>query len=538
MRALVAALAVSVLLPLSASAASNNETSQAAQFVRQGDYARARDVAAEGLRRDPRDARLQYLNALAHHLAAEAGDTKAFDLARVGYLAAAKFAPNDYWSHYMLGSLDFERGAWPEAQEQFAAAAMSQPDDWRALTALSAASYYGGDAGLARLAAERAAKLAPTQPETLRMAALTAAASGDAASAARYCSAYANANGGDAASLQTRTALLVRTAALDAPLTTAPAATAETPVVPEAALPNQMLAEVTIILSDNVKDTARGLNLLDGLRLQYGYDNTAIGNAITGGPDSFQRTITQKISVPQLDYNLNIFNRSGESYNVLARPTLTAYLSEESSFFVGQTVNLEASGINLGVIQPINAGVTLKLTPQSISGQTVKFRVDVSRSFFSNQRFGTFEKQLNTFKQQVAATAQLDFGQTLILSGLSETVYDGVRNETPILGEVPVFDMLFSRRTSRSKQTSVLILVTPLAPMVTTLDRRFDRTGMTKKIADLWTTLIDPSSDMAAVAARLSHAPVFTRAEEGDVRMRSAEDAALREQALASLLPK
>jgi Flp pilus assembly protein TadD len=536
MRVLAAAIAVSVLLPVSGVAAQTSETVQAAQLVRQGDYARARDVAAEGLRRDPRDARLQYVNAFAHHLAAEAGDTKAFDLARVGYLAAAKFAPNDYWSHYMLGSLDFERGAWVEAQEQFAAAAMSQPDDWRALTALAAASYHGGDAGLARLAAERAAKLAPAQPEVLRMAALTAAAGGDAATAARYCRAYASANGSDAASLESRTALLVRTAALDAaPEAASPAA----PITqPEATLANQMLAEVTIILSDNVKDTARGLNLLDGLRLQYGYDNTAIGNALTGGPDSFQRTITQKISVPQLDYNLNIFNRSGESYNVLARPTLTAYLSEESSFFVGQTVNLEASGINLGVIQPIDAGVTLKLTPQAISGQTVKFRVDVSRSFFSNQRFGSFEKQLNTFKQQVAATAELTFGQTLVLSGLSETVYDGVRNETPILGEVPVFDTLFSRRTSRNKQTSVLILVTPLAPMTMVLDRRIDRTGLTKKITDLWTTLIDPSSDLAAVSARLSHAPVFTRANDGDVRISGASDAALREQALASLVAK
>jgi hypothetical protein len=366
----------------------------------------------------------------------------------------------------------------------------------------------------------------------VRVAALVSAANGDAAAAARYCTSYAQIGGANAEPLKLRSAQLVRTAALD----NAPAPSEAQPEALEAALPNQMLAEVTIILSDNVRDTGRGLNLLDGLRLQYGYDNSATGSTITGGPDSFQRTITQKISVPQLDYNLNIFNRTGESYNVLARPTLTAYLSEESTFFVGQTVNLETSGVNLGTIQPIDAGVTLKLTPQAISGQTVKFRVDVSRSFFSNQRFGSFDKQLNTFKQQVAATAELNFGQTLILSGLSETVYDGVRNETPGLSDVPVLDLLFSRQTSRNKQTSVLILVTPLAPLTASLDRRASRTGLTKRIADLWTTLIDPSSDVAAIAARLSRAPVFTRAQADDLRISGAEDAGIRGLALASVM--
>jgi len=504
-----------------------SEAAAVATALRVGDLKGARDKAADGLQRNPHDARLQFLNGLAYHLTAEAGDAAAYDLARVGYESSLRFDPNDFWADYMLGVLEFERGAWRKSQERFAAALLQRPDDARALAGLAAASYYAGDASLASLAGERAAAIAPGDPEVLKIAAMGAAAGADPSRAERYLAAFRAAGGRAPEALAARIGHLSRTAALDAvepavgapPLTSAP--------------PDQMLAEVTIILTEDTRNTGRGLNLLDGLRLQFGYENTT--EDVSGHPlDTFQRTVTHRIALPEVDYNLNIFNRSGENYHVLARPTLSAYLGEPSEFFAGRVISVQVSGVNLSTLQSVDAGVSLKLTPQQMEGDRVKFRIEATRSFFSPLQFGSFPNEISVFKQQVAATAELDYGQTLILSGLSETVYDGTRNDTPGVADIPVVRLLFSRHDVQARQTSVLILVTPLRPVAMALPRRLDREGAAAKVAELWASLVDPQSDAAAIADRLSHARVFSRAESGDIAVESLEGPAILGEALAA----
>lgn len=520
--------AAAAATPAAAGSPASRAIDAVADALRRNDLRAARDAAADGLQRNPHDARLQFLNGLTYHLAAERGDASAYDLARVGYESSLRFDPNDFWPSYMLGALELERANWPEAQARFATALLRRPDDARALAGLATASYYAGDAALASLAGERAASLSPRDPRVLRIAAMSQAAAGDDAGAARFLKAYAAAGGDAAPALGERLEGLRRTAALDERPLAAPGASEP------AAPPDQMLAEVTIILTEDTHNTGRGLNLLDGLRLQFGYDNTSVD--VSGHPlDTFQRTVTHKIALPEVDYNLNIFNRSGESYHVLARPTLSAYLGEPSDFFAGRVVSVQVSGVNLASLQSIDAGVSLRLTPQKMTGERVKFRIEATRSFFSPLQFGSFPNELSVFKQQVAATAELEYGQTLILSGLSEAVYDGTRNDTPGLGDVPGVRLLFSRHETQQRQTSVLILVTPLRSMSVSLPRRTDRQGDADRITRLWTSLVDPQSDMAAVTARLSQAHVFSRAERGDIALGGAQEPRLLGDALASI---
>ncbi|HVN01896.1 MAG TPA: hypothetical protein VMT68_16980 [Caulobacteraceae bacterium] len=532
------ALAVAVAVPATATLAggapsgepaARQEAAAAAAALRSGDLAAAHTAAERGLQRDPRDAELQFLNGLAYHLAAARGDAGAYDLARVGYESSLRFDPNAYWPSYMLGALEFERGDWRAAEQRFSAAALRAPDDWRALSGLAASSYYAGDPGLAWLAAERAAKLAPREPQVLRVAALAADAAGDDAAAARLASAYAAAGGAKPAALTERLARLGRTAGLDAVADASPDAP------PQLAAPNnQMMVEVTIILSEDTRQTGVGLNLLDGLRLQYSYDlsQTLLSGSV---PRNFQRTVTQKIAIPEVDYNLNIFNRSGEDYHVLARPTLSAFLGQPSEFFAGRDVSVEVSGVNLGSLQTISAGVRLKLTPLAIDGDRVRFQLDAERSFFSPLVFGTIDKQISVFKQNVSATAELDYGQTLILSGLSETFYDKTHSIAPGLGDAPIVGLLLSRREGLERQTSVMILVTPLRPLGMSLPQRVGREGEAARIAQLWTSVVEPTADITAITERLGHARLFTRAEREDMSIGGAQDARLVGEALAAM---
>ncbi len=528
----------------------------AVEALEKGDLDAAHEAANGVLHQNPREGRLQYLNGLAYHLAAEKGDASAADLARVGYETSLRFNPNDFWSNYMLGALEFERGNWKEAQEHFSDAVLRRPDDWRAMAGLAGASYYAGDAGLASMAGERAAVLAPHEQQALRVAALTDAAVGDDAGADRYLAAYTEA-GGDKA-LAARIDRLKRTAAVDAsgypsppPAGAVPPGPASQGMPPQAApgypgpaaVPpsespspvaqpdNQMIAEVTIILSDDTAVQNRGVNLLDGLTMQFGFEDSRV--EVGGTPvQSLQQTITRTITIPTITYNLNILNNQKQFYWVLGRPTLTAYVGEQSTFFVGHTLHVAVSGVNLGSLEQVDAGVSLKLLPISIAGNHVKFHIDADRSFLDPVPLPGFTQEISIFKEQASATAELDYGQTLILSGMEENVYDADKSVTPGLFNLPVIGEFFGRREVNEQRTSVLILVTPVPPVALALPRRMTRDGGAERVADLWTSLIDPQTDIAAIAERLKNWHAYTRAGIEDLQISGPGDAKLLSEAL------
>jgi hypothetical protein len=82
-----------------------------------------------------------------------------------------------------------------------------------------------------------------------------------------------------------------------------------------AAGPNQISLDVAIILSQNTHRERTGLNLRDGLSLQYGSSRnstrTITRDSGTQLGKSYQRVLTASISIPQINDNLNPFDRGG-----------------------------------------------------------------------------------------------------------------------------------------------------------------------------------------------------------------------------------
>jgi type II secretory pathway component GspD/PulD (secretin) len=196
------------------------------------------------------------------------------------------------------------------------------------------------------------------------------------------------------------------------------------------------------------------------------------------------------------------------------------------------TPTVGVSGVNLGTVQPIDVGVGLKVTPERIDGSKVKFQVNANRSFLSREQIGTFQEALTTFKQLVNATAEVEFGQTLLLSALSEKVRDATFSKTPGLGDVPGVSALFNDRTALNRTESLLVLVTPLrSTTIATRDREPATT--VERLRKGWSTWIDPNSSVDAVLSRLESQQFFGKPEVGDVRWRSALTPALLQEALA-----
>lgn len=486
--------------------------SRAVAALRAGDSLAAIPLLTELAARQPLDARSQTMLALAWQLRGN-GDSQAADMALAGYDLAIRAEPGQFWPSALAGRTAFDQGRYGAALEHFSRAALIQPADARILSGVAAAAYLDGDAALAHAAAARAVKLdqAPS-PALLRMAAILAQANG--ASPDPYLARLPSA---DADALRPRLTQISQTAELDQ----SGAALADVQSAQEAA-PQQISLDVAILLSQNTERSRTGFNLLDGLSLQYGASRQATRQIaqIDTGPrtNSYQRVITGSISIPQLNYNLNLFNRGGQRYTVVARPQLSAYLGSESEFFVGRSMKVAVSGVNLGSLEQIDIGIEMKVTPIEVTETGTKVRIEVGRSFLTADPAGNFAEAITTFRQKVAATAEIRFGQTLLLSGLSETVRDKTYSKTPGLGDVPLLGLAFNERNETTREDSVMVLVTPARPLALA-GKPFARAEHAAKLAELWSRAIDPASNADHAADRLGSALRYSRMLRSDVTM-------------------
>ncbi len=508
----------------------------AEQALRAGRWEQAQAPLARLLQQDLRNGQLQFLHALTEEGIGRERDRARLDLAAVGYANAERFAPGSYWALLQLGFLELERGQYRAAQSRFAEAVLDQPKRWEAFYGLGVASYYRRDLPLMRLAAQRSLELAPEQRDAMRLSAFALAVAGESQAGVMAQKLVASGDDADARYAMRRVAeyLEVAPAQRETPLgeqdgeSSPPAPLAQNP---SGAL-NQVVVEVTILLNSVLDQANRGVNLFDGLRVLYGYSNTLSQISGSLGRES-TRTITSQISTPQLDYSLNLFNDSGQYYSVVARPSITAHLGRESQFFAGRTLNVAVSGINLGQLQPIDVGVQLKVTPEAIDDKRVVFNLDAARSFLSQDQIGTFDSSLTTFRQSVSATADVEFGQTLVLSALSEQVNDKSFSKVPGVGDVPVANWFTRRSSDIRRQESLIILVTPTLPLnISTPDTPESRERSVEQLLALWNQRVEPTSDIPEIIRRLKQSRWLRAPESGDLRLRLPQAAQWRREAI------
>lgn len=546
--ALAACLALSLALPEAAHAARRNKVEAPADLsqvaaesllergvagLRSGDPAQAVQALSELASRQPRNGTAQALLGLSYQLSAER-DPQALDLALAGYDIALRSEPGLYWPAAMAGRGAFDQGKYDEALAFFARAALLRPQDGPTLSAVAAAAYMNGDAALASLAAGRAAAIQPgPNGENLRLAALAAAANGEADLARQRLATLGAQFPAVAADTTARVETLLQTAALDAP------GGADAADMAPAVAPDQVSLDVAIILSQNTQRERSGFNLLDGLSLQYGGSRTATrtisrNDGVQVG-NNYQRVLTASISIPQINYNLNLFNRGGQFYSVVARPQLTAYRGEQSEFFVGRTLRVAVGGVNTASLEQVDIGIDLKVTPIEITPAGTRVRIEAGRSFLTADPAGSFAEALTTFRQRVVATAEIGFGETLLLSGLNEAVEDKTFSRTPLLGDIPVVGNAFNERNATRRRDSVMVLVTPARPMVAP-GRAWARSEGAANLARLWTEVVDPMSNAAQTAASLGRMRLFTRMQRGDVSTTFPETRPAAEQMIGELL--
>jgi hypothetical protein len=227
-----------------------------------------------------------------------------------------------------------------------------------------------------------------------------------------------------------------------------------------------VVIDVCMIRTEEYQNTAKGLNLLDGLMLHLSGSAvfTETRNPTGAIPVDVSRVLTSRVEMPVVKYNMNIFNSSDDRNEILARPTLIALNGKTSTFFAGNSLDVAITGTQEGTVKNIDVGVTLTVTPTFLPNDRVQLDVTASRSFFEDSTSGTFNQSVRSSKNSVTASVAMDMNQTLVLSGLREKQTQEVKSGVPVLRDIPIIQYLFSHERTLDFHKSVVILISPRRP--------------------------------------------------------------------------
>ena len=245
--------------------------------------------------------------------------------------------------------------------------------------------------------------------------------------------------------------------------------------------PRMLLVDVVLLSTQEMASTSKGVNLLNALTLQLGsvagnvaaYSRVNSTNIVGDAAAAVTTAITRAVTIPALSYSLNIANANSSVNEVLARPTLAAIEGLPSEFFSG--TNLSAGVVSTSreggtTIVPLDKrfGIKLAVTPKFLAGGQVQLKVEAQRtSLNASAENPRAAYQIEIGETTANANVVMRLGDTLVLSGLSEKSSSSTRDGVPGLQDVPLMQYLFSNKKTNDIQRSVLILVTPRAPVQT-----------------------------------------------------------------------
>ncbi len=184
-------------------------------------------------------------------------------------------------------------------------------------------------------------------------------------------------------------------------------------------------------------------------------------NATIGG--SFDlRGGTATPTVNSFSVNANVSARinalvgSGNA-KILAQPHLSTKSGGEGTFHSGGATYFSVSGINAGSLEKIEYGIILKVKPTLQGRDRIMNEVTIEVSVPSAKPQGTFSLE----KFDTKSVAMCKVGESIMLSGLVQSLATQFKEKTPLLGDIPLLSMFFSNKQKSVESRELIVLISP-----------------------------------------------------------------------------
>ena len=202
--------------------------------------------------------------------------------------------------------------------------------------------------------------------------------------------------------------------------------------------------------------------------IQVTYDNTrnfghnVLDSLQIGGTAGFQGGGR---GVPTLNYGVNASATAalkalvgrGDG-KVLTQAHLSTESGGEGRFQSGGELLFQVSGNVGGTLERVNFGVILTVKPVLQGKDQIVNDVTIEVSIPNTRQQGTPSLEKFETKSKVACRV----GESIVLSGLVQTLASRFKEKTPLLGDIPLLNLFFSEKSSSKQTKELVVLITPV----------------------------------------------------------------------------
>jgi type IV pilus assembly protein PilQ len=217
-----------------------------------------------------------------------------------------------------------------------------------------------------------------------------------------------------------------------------------------------MLEAVVIEMSTNASKT---------LSLTTLFSTSRFRATVPGGDITFNSTAP---FTREFRATLQALISQGEA-RVLASPRVATLNGKQASIDISRVLYFRTAGINAGggqnglgfpvfTIQPVQAGVVLRLTPTVGADGDINLELQPEASSISGV---SAEGLPEVSRRTVTTTLRVKDGETILIGGLRQKETSKNVNRVPLLSDVPLLGRLFRTTDRTDRESELLILVTP-----------------------------------------------------------------------------
>ncbi|MBI2095357.1 MAG: secretin and TonB N-terminal domain-containing protein [Candidatus Omnitrophica bacterium] len=166
--------------------------------------------------------------------------------------------------------------------------------------------------------------------------------------------------------------------------------------------------------------------------------------------------------------------------NLLASPSIAVINGQEARIVIGERYPYkEKTQTTSGTTETtkfLDIGTTLKVNPQINDDGYITMSIHPEVSAFS----ASLDAGPRITTREADTTVRVKEGETLVIGGLIKQTNEGSRDKVPILGDIPILGILFSRSEGKKEQTELAVFITPRV-----LFSREEKMKLGRKKADL-----------------------------------------------------
>lgn len=142
---------------------------------------------------------------------------------------------------------------------------------------------------------------------------------------------------------------------------------------------------------------------------------------------------------------------------ILAQPHLSTKSGGEGSFHSGGETYFEVAGINAGSLEKVEYGVIMRVKPTLRGKERIMNEITIEVSVPS----ATSKNAFSLDKFETSSMTMCKVGESVVISGLAQTLESRFKEKTPLLGSIPVLSAFFSETRKSRQDRELVVILTP-----------------------------------------------------------------------------